>query len=308
MKQIFTLRAIIVFLVSSFLISCIFKSNFTTQSSSTALPTSSLTTENIQIPTLTYIPTLSKQDALETLVNLIESNEDCNLPCWLDIVPGEVKFNTAISIFLQFSTIAYIEFTSEQADLRVFFPDFEIAIHDTTTRVYSIDNENISHIWVYAGVDPKGNYDNVSYNYSEYQNLWKRYLVSEIFKTHGTPEKIFLDTTLIAVDNAVSYPFVLWVVYPQNGFLIRYEGINEKIGDAVRICPIKSRIEIKIWDVKMFTYEDFMKNDSAMNSISLGPQPIESVTDFTIESFYNFFKDGNTDTCFDTPSSYWPPN
>ncbi len=128
-----------------------------------------------------------------------------------------------------------------------------------------------------------------------------------IFTRYGAPEKIFLDTTLISADPATNYPYVIWMVYPQQGFLIRYQGNNVKIEDSIRICPMQSKIEIRIWDVGKSSYEEFMKDDRALGiSTSLGPQPIESVTDFDIESFYETFKAGQLDTCFETPASIWP--
>jgi hypothetical protein len=70
---------------------------------------------------------------------------------------------------------------------------------------------------------------------------------------------------------------------------------------------MQSRIEIKIWDVEESSYEEFIKDDGALASpFSLGPQPIENVTDFDLQSFYKMFKDGEIDTCFETPSSIWP--
>ncbi len=259
-----------------------------------------------QTPTLTPMPTLSEQDALETFINLIEKDSECNLPCWLGVTPGQTKFEEVENIFSQFGTIAYTDFSSQRAFLRVFFPNFETARHDVTTIVIPAENGEISRILVDAAA-----YQEISgpidYNNPEFQRLWQRYLLSGIFARYGTPEKIFLDTTRIVFDTEGPYPFVLWIVYPQQGFLIRYQGVNSKIGANIRICPMQSRIEIKTWDAEESSYEEFIKDDSALASpFSLGPQPIEEVTDFSIESFYEKFRSGVVNTCFETPASIWP--
>lgn len=257
-------------------------------------------------PTLTPFSTLSEQESFETFASLIEKDGGCNLPCWLGIIPGQTNFDDVVNNFSQFSSISYTEFSSERAFIQVYFPNFETAIHSTATGVTHASDGEVSRIWVYAGVDPKAS-GNITYSNPSFQKLWQRYFVPGIFITHGPPEKIFLDTTLVTGDPATSYPFALWIVYPQQGFLIRYDGDNIKTGENIRICPMQSRIEITIWDVEKSNYEEFMKNAEA-GGISLGPQPIESVTGFDIESFYETFRGGQLDTCFETPASIWPPN
>ena len=89
---------------------------------------------------------------------------------------------------------------------------------------------------------------------------------------------------------------------------LRSEGIRVQLnGDNLEICPMQSRIEIKIWDVLQSSYEEFIKDDRASGiTTSLGPQRIESVTDFSNNSFYEMFKSGNITTCFETPLAIWP--
>ena len=256
--------------------------------------------------TFTPIPTLSAQDALEAFTNLIEEDNECKLPCWLGVTPGQTKFEEVENIFSQFMSIAHTDFSSQWAFIRVFFPNFEAPIHDVATEINPAENGKVTRILVSAGAyqDINGPRD---YSNPEFQQLWQRYLVPGIFTTHGPPEKIFLDTTRIVADTAGPYPFVLWIVYPQEGFLIRYQGVNSKIGDAIRICPMRSSLAIKIWDTEESSYEEFIKNDGALGGpFSLGPQDIEEVTDFDVQSFYEVFKNGDIDTCFETPASIWP--
>lgn len=261
-----------------------------------------------QIPQPTLAPTLTSEEAIQTFTNFVEMDGDCNLPCWLGVIPGQTDFDEATSNLSKYSGFAYSEFTSQRAFILMYFPNFENAIHDSGTGVTSGDNGKVSQILVYAVVKPDIS-GNVNYAHPEFQKMWRRFFIPEIFTRYGAPEKIFLDTTLIAADPATSFPFVLWVVYPQEGFLIRYQGLNAKNGDNIRICPIQSRIEIKIWDAEKSNYEEFIDGDRALGlSTSLGTQPIETVTNFDIKSFYQMFKGGQLDTCFETPASLWPPN
>jgi hypothetical protein len=239
-------------------------------------------------------------------MNSLESDDTCNLPCWLTIKPGETKFRDVQNIFLQYSSIASLKISSDSAFLRIFFPDFENATHDTAVEINPAESGQIKRILISASTyqDKNGPID---YMNPDFQKLWQRYFLPGIFTRNGAPGKIFLDTTLLSADTASSYPFVLWIIYPQQGFLIRYEGQNFKRGDNLEICPMQSRIEIKIWDTRQSSYEEFIKDDRALGiSISLGPQSIESVSEFSTYSFYEMFISGDINSCFETPIAVWP--
>ncbi len=112
--------------------------------------TPSPTDQPTQTPVLTPIPTLSEQDALEAFTNLIEEDVQCDLPCWLGVTPGQTNFEEVVDIFSQFSAIAYTDFTSEWALIRVFFSNFETSVHETTTEVAPAGNGKVSQILVHA--------------------------------------------------------------------------------------------------------------------------------------------------------------
>jgi hypothetical protein len=221
------------------------------------------------------------------------------LPCWFGVVPGQTEFNYAGNLLSQFSAIAITEFSSRWKYIKVIYPTYYM-----TTLVYPSKDGRAEHILVDTSINSDA-IGRVPYADPSFRQTWQRYFLPELFTRYGVPRKIFLDTTLIAADPGSSYPFVLWVVYPQQGFLIRYEGENSNIGDNIRICPLQSRITIRSWSPEVSSYEKYMEGDMAMGT-SLGPQPIESVTDFNVESFYETFRSGQFDTCFETPASTWP--
>jgi hypothetical protein len=314
MKISCTLRVFLV-LVYVVLTSCSLRNNIkphvnvtSTEASSTRIVfvTETLSPTDLPIHSSSQVPvaTLNSKEALNTFTSLIEKNDECKLPCWLGIVPGQTESEDVINLFSKFNAVASTKFSSQLAYIRVFFPTFEAATHDIMTNVYFGENGKVLQTLVAASTytDKNGPLD---FNNPTFQRVLQRYLVSSIFTSHGPPEMIFLDTTRITADPATRYPFVLWIVYPQQGFLIRYEGNNTEVGGDIVVCPMQSRIEIKIWDVKTFDYEEFIENDEAAG-ISLGPQPIQDVTEFNIGSFYETFRSVPVDTCFETPASIWP--
>lgn len=268
--------------------------------------TSSVAKQPTESAQLTPNSTLPPDEAFRSFTGWIEKNEKCKLPCWLGIVPGQTDFSDVVYKFSQFSAIAHTDFTVKWASIRVFFPNLETAKYSINTDVYPATDGVVSWTWVYAVAYQNRNGPR-DYNNPEFQKLWQRYFVPGVFTEHGPPKKIFLDTTQIVADTEGPYPFFLWIVYPQQGFLIRYQGLNSKINESIRICPMQSSIEIRIWDTEKASDEEFMQGDRAMaGSFLLGPQPIESVTDFDIQSFYKTFTSAQSDTCFETPASIWP--
>lgn len=312
MKKYYTL-CIFIGVICAVFTSCSLQNNTTpkVETTVTIVPT----TENdpeieastempIQLTTQTPIETLNSENILSSFTNLIRNNNQCKLPCWLGIVPIQSETEDVSSLFSQYNIIASTKISPELAYMRVFFPNFESATHDVVTNIFFTENGKVSQTLVAASTyqDKNGPLD---FNNLDYQQLMQAYFLPSIFTTHGPPEFIFLDTTRILVDPARNYPFVLWIIYPDQGFLIRYEGNNTEVEENIIVCPMQSRIEIKIWDIETNTYETFMENDE-VGGVSMGPQPIQSVSEFNIMSFYDKFRTAQTNTCFETSSSFWP--
>jgi hypothetical protein len=277
----------------------------TIQVSATPTIRSSPTSTRTFIPTMTPLPTLPADVATETIVGLIQPGEQCALPCFLGITPGESAFDDIYNRFSQFSEIGYIELSSNQLSFSDWFSlDVNFPTYTLVTQVHRASGGKVAYFSTSVQMslvrDEKWVYDDPTY-----VKLWHPYFLPGILSNYGRPGQIFLDTTRLSGDPSNVFPFVIWVVYPEHGFLIRYEGDNTKVGDNIRICPLLSDIKIISWRSETTSYERYIEGDMAMGT-SLGPQPIEEVTDFDIDSFYNRYKDAQAGTCFNTPASLWP--
>lgn len=252
-------------------------------------------------PTITPLATLPPDDAYKTITTLIQVQDQCALPCWFGITPGQSNFDDANNYFSQFSEIGHISLSSNRISLRVNFPTYYL-----TAQVYSMSSGKVAYLRVTA---PTTLIRDQMWIYGDpaYVEMWHGYFLPALFTKYGMPGKVFLDTTRLQAESTTNYAFVVWVVYPDQGFLIRYQGVNVKVGNNIRICPLQSDLSIISWRTETSTYEGYIKDDMAPG-ISLGPQPLEAVTDFNVESFYDRFKNAHPGTCFDTPASHWPPN
>lgn len=263
---------------------------------------SSPTPTPLVVSTFTLAPTFTAEDGYKTLESMIKENDRCDLPCWLNVTPGQTEYRNLENHFLQFSEIGYTEFSSKYAYLDVEFPIF-----DLTTLVYPSSQKKVAYIKVETSITKTVEGYRSDYGNPTYVEMWETYFLPELVKKYGMPEHVFVDTTLWQPESKSNYPFVVWVVYSDLGFLLRYQGINQKVGENLAICPSQSSIRIVTWNPAISNFEQFIKDDEAMAS-SLGPQAIERVTDFDLESFYQLFKNGGLDSCFYTPAKYWPPN
>lgn len=220
-------------------------------------------------------------------------------------MPGDSNFEDVYNHFSQFSQIGRIWLSSNRLAfsdtfaLRVNFPTYALV-----TQVYRASGGKVAYFTVGGQISIAKDERRI-YNDPVYVEMWRDYFLPDILTKYGKPSEIFLDTTRLSGDPSNVFPFVIWVIYPDQGFLIRYEGDNTKVGDNIRICPLQSGIDIISWRTETSTYERFIKGDMAMGT-SLGPQPLEEMTDFDVESFYERFKDAQFETCFDTPASLWP--
>jgi hypothetical protein len=312
------------FLISSMLTGCYQDDHATLTPAATAevrLPRSSptniamLQSPTIQIslppaqtrePTITPLATLKSEDAYKTITTLIQAQDQCALPCWFGITPGKSNFDDANNYFSQFSEIGHIALSSNKLSLSdwvslgVNFPTYTL-----TTQVYRASGGKVAYFTIDAHISKIQNEAPV-YGDPAYVEMWHGYFLPEIFAKYGMPGKIFLDTTRLQAESTTNYPFVVWIVYPEQGFLLRYEGVNAKVGNNLRICPLQSDLSIISWRTETSTYERYIKDDMAMGT-SLGPQPLEAVTDFDVASFYDRFKNAWSGICFNNPAAFWPP-
>lgn len=273
-----------------------------------SVATASATNHPQKTPTLTFVPTLIEEVAVDQILTFIEGGEECRLPCWLDNIPGQSNYIESQNQLRQFSGAAFSKsFTSKYSFFEIKFIEGESFSHLISTEIFPSTDGLVKEIVISSYIEPDIN-GNIDFNNQIYQNLWERYLLFEVLKQNGQPEAIFIDTTRTSIEPTSTYPFVLWIVYPEQGFLIRYEGNNSVRGSMIRICPAQALIKIYIWDPEKLTYEKMMAGDSAVTlPISLGPQPIEGFTEYSVESFYEEFKDSQVNACFETPMKLWPP-
>ena len=257
----------------------------------TLTPTITVTATSTSAPTWTPLPTLPAEDALAIVEELDATNAGCRLPCWWGITPGVTSWEEARQFFATFATEII------QSD----------SIQISEKGVTYIETRNIVRYPI--GGDPfslvvglyviEGLISEIQLGTLQYPSQ-----LHQILEEFGPPTQIFLWTLSNAPFRPL--PFILLLFYEDQGILAMYPYNNaEDIGDNIRSCPLSLGAYIWLWS------KSIEMDDEDIEFRALGPDPttplrlLEDVTDYTIDSFHQTFKDASNQTCIITPVEHW---
>lgn len=298
-----TLYFIFVFLIAS----C--KSN-ETLSPSLGLPAVTATISPTKIsetssPIPTVIrPTLETGKTFEYTVDLLKTNNLCDLPCFWEVMPGN-------------------SWKSARQQLSYFIPHISDTPQDASTTLHEIpSNVGLGKMGVSFNISILEKNDVVesisaqlmSENFVE---SLKPFTPQEIFSKYGTPE-----TILLFLSNDLKEPeyqfFHLWFVYEEKNFFVLYRGYATKDQDFYQVCPTVQHFELEGYGDKYGTVEfgsvsgkdwgilnDFMLKEFApISFIYTHSKVMESVTEYSNNEIVNLFLDDSS-TCIPTPIKMW---
>jgi hypothetical protein len=196
---------------------------------STALPSSTKeATASPFPPTETPPPTLSVQVAQAEVQALLETNGDCDLPCFWGLSPGASRPDDAIRLFthLGWSGIAF------QGDTASFYDTgYEIPGRLSISPIVILADDTIAGVFV-AISGP---------SYAEFITVANSpFSLEAILKRHGTPSRVGVD---LSTQGEIGYPrftgFELYLLYDTLGTIVQYSGIAARIGQYYRVCPLR---------------------------------------------------------------------
>ena len=224
------------------------------------------------------------------LIDLLESNSNCQLPCFWGITPGETRWDSAKDLFSQFDDAIYI--TGDSKDT------FNAEIFIPTTETISIIK--LIHIVVYVK-------ENIVEQIKFLDFEWPLYRLSEFLTTHGKPTEVWIDSLRSNLGGPP--PFTLFLFYPKKGFVAFYhvyEDESEYIGRAIKAC-INHSPTLYLWNPQeRISFSEFGRlfNQGIVNNYYL--LPLEEATGMDIEEFYELYKNADSPPCFETDRDLWP--
>jgi hypothetical protein len=237
-------------------------------------------------PTWTPLPTLPPDEAQALVIELLDTNAGCRLPCWWGITPGVTTLDEALHILSPFTSLLSIRAFDQyhRATFRIPFPEEAGTINHT----YYVKNNIVEEIEVY------------NWNYATHTYL------PEFLRTYGQPEEVWVRTAHPDVREVG--PFELALFYPSQGILMDTPGGGGGgiEGDIIRNCLRDMNWPfLFLWSPEIeitFTEAEEKYLDPDMGYFL----PIYDATGMTVAEFYENFKDPNTTACLETPLDLWP--
>lgn len=256
--------------------------------SSTPNPTSTLIPTGTPIPTMTLtpLPTISPDQVEEYIQNLYQTNSECLLPCWWGAVPGQTHWQEVqpfLESFAEISTRGGGE--PKLYSVQIYIPEKENP-SKTYGGGYTVRNKIIESIQ--TGI----NTDELHY-----------YVLPKILETYGQPDEIWISTYAQSREGVL--PFSLTVVYA-DGIVITYR-IYDAMTQLDQVEGCFNQSDILLWLVspeRNITFSEARQKTSQIDN-SQQHLTLQEATGLDIETFYESFKDSNSNQCLQTPASIW---
>ena len=237
-------------------------------------------------PFLTPLPTLTTENAKKLVQDLLENNAGCQLPCWWGITPGETKWVEASHFLRSFSIRV-----GNTGGVSVPLPS---PLGDATQMDHSYF------------IDDSGVVEFIRiYNF----NLAPAYHLPNFLLRYGSPTEIWIRT--YSKYEMGLHPYTVDLFYEDKGILVEYSTLEppKEADGKLQNCLIGKMDSpfIYLWspEKQPLSFDEAKRMFLDIKSLP-EPKPLLEATGMDVETFYQTFKNSNTDTCLETDKSLWP--
>jgi hypothetical protein len=284
-----------------------------------ATKTPSLTLSPTAFPTL---PTLPPEDAYALLLKMLNENDTCRLPCWLDITPGTSTHAEAYQKWAGF-LIPSIDtansrrfpyfFRYSENDFGYSINNFEFNLNDEdvgiSTRYYlQLNSDTIDSMFITtdAAKVVENGIPKV-FESTTYKKILDRYLFSKVLAKYGQPEQILLSMEIFEAEPRDPDFFRIWLLYPTLGSIIQYWGNAEVEDGIIYGCPSDTFVSLWLFPPNNTEMYQEMLVEAMSEPYSAFYKPTEEALGMTQEEFYNQFSKPNNQ-CIESGLDIWPPH
>lgn len=245
--------------------------------------------------TFTPLPTLTADEAKISIQILLENNAECQLPCWWGITPGKTTWLEARHFLESVSMYILEEKSSKLKDVSI----ATVAI--PLPSPYSNATYMAHKYFVKNGV-----VDSIEvYNF----NLAYSYYIPKFLDTYGQPEEVWIRT--FAKEEMGIQNYMVDLFYQNLGVLLEYS-TGEPLDDVngkLQNCLIKDMDSpfIFLWspEEQILSFQDAKQKFLDTSNLP-EPKPLFEATGMDVKTFYEIFKNPDTDVCLETPKNLWP--
>lgn len=273
----------------------------------TLAPTFTPSSTSTSLPLRTPLPTLSGEEDFLNFISFI-GEEDCQLPCWVGIIPGKTSWNEAIFALHPIESVAKIKihldveglFGKENVITWSFSGDGVIANGDVGAVIVNQNVVNLMSMSIEGWTTPNTNAPLGSLS------LPKSFNMQSVLKEYGVPSMVFIYTFIH--DQLGPLPFSVLLVYPENHFYIIYQRDAKLSGNTVEACGPDSYLELAVVDGRdKLASADAIANTPETKSVGIqNMKPVEQVLNISPEKFYEIYSTSSLG-CITFPTKNWSP-
>jgi hypothetical protein len=234
-------------------------------------------------PTSTFTPqaTLDPTQAAYSIRQYLTEPIDCDLPCFLGIVPEETTYSEAAAIF---SHLGLNTWTSVKGDQTYFGNDqflFESGLELGLELV--IYNEIVRSFTV--GISPEKQQEGI-------QREWSVFSPEVLIRRYGQPAKIqfFMDR-----EDTPIRQFFMDMYFDQVDLIVEYISYSIAIRDTIHLCPSKDQFHY---------FRAYLGKDLEHPPLEL--TPLEDVSELTISEFSEILTSDEGDGCVELDPDAFP--
>ena len=267
----------------------------------------------------TAVPTFTVEEENEKILNLLQDNGECDLPCIWGVYPDEEHVDINQAFFQQFQN--YLDAGRYEAR-----KGGSLIVDNQRMQFEKINSEGMLQVnmilydhwyaFLSARYHPTGEVGYVStFGSPTFNKMIQIYGIDSILKKYGRPAKVWVAAWPRSLASKREHePFNIVLYYPDKGILVQYEGESEKSGNELSLCPWETDLILTTWNTSqtdpMKTSDPFIKELRGVSTYDFGQQedyflPLEEATSITVDEFYELFKDPDAKGCIVTPADIW---
>ncbi len=256
---------------------------------STSTPTIPLTA----IETPFAISTPLGVETTEQALWLFETNNNCHLPCWWGITPGQTRWQIAKEFLSVFDADIYE--TTTPSGLTYYGIDIPLS-----SEIFLTDRMELG-ILARDGIVEEIITD-VSIGNAPLDYL-TQYSLSTFLNTYGQPSEVRLFTYRSPFEEG-DLPFVVTLYYSDQGIVALYGDNGERQGNLVQGCPQEYPVSfLSLWSPDLnLSFDQIINGTSALEKEYL---LLEEAAVMDVATFYEIFKDIDNTTCLETSADLW---
>lgn len=242
-----------------------------------------------------FIPTTSsaRTNSQKLVQQLLENNGGCRLPCWWGITPGKTTWTEAYQI---------LEKVSRSIGGHESGESFYVSVHALLPypydfapymeQLYSVKNGVVDYICV-------DNFD-----------LAPKYNLHNFLETYGQPTEVWIRT--YSKYEIQVHPFFVYLFYQDKGILVEYNTGDplKEIDGKLQNCLVKGMDSpfIHLWspETQNLSFQDARQFIDLKTVPEPEPRPLLEAAGMDIKTFYETFKNPDTNACLETPRELWP--